>query len=97
MASLNYSAHTRGSTSVNRVRREAHVLPAELRNDREYLKAYDERTKAYNNLHAAAAELKSARKTLKNHNDHTSMDSAMREGQEHHELSEEQKKSLDKK
>ena len=93
MASLNY--RTRGTTSVNRTQKKAHVKPAELRNNQEYLKAYDERTKAYNNLHTAREALKIARKRLKNHDDYLSMDLAMREGQHHHKLSEEQKKSLD--
>tara|TARA_B100001540_G_C15507761_1_gene506583 strand:+ start:37 stop:711 length:675 start_codon:yes stop_codon:yes gene_type:complete len=97
MASLstNYSAHTRGTTSFNRAQKKAHVLPAALRENQAYKKAYEQRTKAYNNLHTAREALKWARKRLKNHYDYESMDLAMREGQHHHKLSEEQKTSLD--
>ena len=93
MASLNY--RTRGTTSFNRAQKKAHVLPAALRENQEYLKAYDDRTTAYNNLHTAREALKSARKRLKNHYDYESMDLAMREGQHRHKLNAAQRKKED--
>ena len=93
MASLNY--RTRGTTSVNRAQKKAHVKPAELRNNQEYLKAYKGRTEAHNKLFTAREALKRARKRLKNHYDYESMDLAMREGQHRHKLDAAQRKKQD--
>jgi len=97
MASLstNYSAHTRGTTSFNRAQKKAHVLPAALRENQAYIKAYKGRTKAHNKLLTAREALKRARRTLKNHDNYLSMDLAMREGQHGLKLTDEDKGRLD--
>lgn len=92
MASLSYRTRNPGSKKGS-----ARVLPAALRNDQEYLKAYDERVLAHHDFYNAVGALNSARNQIKSHENYHKQSSDQHQGSLYTPLSDAALENLDKK
>ena len=93
MASLSY----RTKNPSRGPRGEAGVLPAALRNDQAYLKAYEDRVLAHHDFYNAVGALNSARNQIKSHENYHKQSSDQHQGSLYTPLSDAALENLDKK
>lgn len=93
MASLSY----RTKNPSGGPRGEAGVLPAALRNDQAYLKAYEDRVLAHHDFYNAVGALNSARNQIKSHENYHKQSSDQHQGSLYTPLSDAALENLDKK